>query len=558
MKKIIKQGTLLLAMCLSGFVISCKSQKNNDKQAVADKVFINGKIYTADTAKPMAEAMAIKGNKIVAVGSTEQISKLVTKETKTIDLKEHLVIPGLNDAHFHSFSNAPVGHQIQLPWEPSWSQVLEAVEKAIKEVPEGTWITGLAGVNVIDDLKADRFSLDKIAPNHPVYISTWFSHGEIINTKAMNLFGIDERIKDPLGGWFIRVENSDVITGKFHEYAQWPLRRQLINFNLNDKQLVDAMQAQTNELIQNGVTSIQDMPILDPDRYLKVLEDSKIPIRVRYMRMPNTSPTSRDIEESKNLPEYPLKNLHVRATGTKWFLDGTPMERVAATRKAYADSDNPNWKGKMSFTNNEIKRILTKEEDWRGQVLLHTHGDRSAEIIINTMESIKGVDWKSKRVRMEHGDGVVEDLIPRAADLGAVIVQQPHHLVLGDIIESRFGHKHFFKFKSLLDANIPLAFGTEGIESPFAAFVYALNHPFDSKESLTREEVIDGFTKGAAFAEFEEKVKGQIKVGMLADIAILSQDILTVPEEKIVETKSIMTIVDGKIVYDSKALTTSM
>ena len=554
--KNIKQLSALSVLCMVFILTSCMNKRSGSDQEkmIADKILINGKIYTANTDYPIAEAIAIKDNKIIAVGTTTEITEFASENTQKIDLENHLVIPGFNDAHFHSFSNAPVGHQIEFPWEPSWDQVLEAVKKAVKETPEGTWITGLAGVKVIDDPKADRFSLDKIAPNHPVYISTWFSHGEIINTNAMNLFGLNEKEKDPLGGWFIRVEGSDVITGKFHEYAQWPLRRQLINFNLDDAKLIEAMKAQTEELLSYGVTSIQDMPLLDPDRYLKVLEDSKIPIRVRYMRMPNTTPTGRDTEEVKDLPEYPLNNKLVRATGTKWFLDGTPMERVAATRKEYAD--RPNWKGRMSFTDEEIKRILSKEDEWRGQILLHTHGDRSAEIIINTMESIEGVDWKSKRVRLEHGDGVVEDLIPRAANLGAVIVQQPHHLVLGDIIRARFGHEHFFKFKSLLNANIPLAFGTEGIEGPFSAFAYALHHPFDTKESLTREEVIDGFTKGAAFAEFEENRKGQIKEGMLADLAVLSQDILTIPEEKIVETTSIMTIVDGKIVYDTKVLST--
>ncbi|WP_196891510.1 amidohydrolase [Aureivirga marina] len=557
MKKL-KQVFSLTVLCMLFLFSSCKSRRSNpdSEMIIADKVLINGKVYTADTENPIVEAIAIKGNKIISVGTTEEVLKLAAEDTEKIDLQNHLVIPGFNDAHFHSFSNAPVGHQIKLPWEPSWEQVLEAVKKAVKEVPEGTWITGLAGVKVIDDEKSDRFSLDKIAPNHPVYISTWFSHGEIINTKAMKLFGLDEKVKDPLGGWFIRKEGSDVITGKFHEYAQWPLRRQLMDFNLNDQQLTEAMKAQTEELLSNGVTSIQDMPILAPDRYLKVLEDSKIPIRVRYIRMPNTTPTGRDTEESKNLPTYPIENKLVKATGTKWFLDGTPMERVAAIRKEYADK--PNWKGKMSFTNSEIKEILANPDtEWRGQVLFHTHGDRSAEIIINTMESMKGVDWKSKRVRMEHGDGVVEDLIPRAANLGAIVVQQPHHLVLADIVKSRFGHEtHFFKMKSLLNANIPLAFGTEGVEGPFSAFAFALNHPLDSNESLTREEVIDGFTKGSAYAEFEEHHKGQIKKGMLADIAVLSQDILTIPVEKIVETKSIMTIVDGKIVYDTKELNT--
>ncbi|AEV36660.1 Amidohydrolase 3 [Pseudovibrio sp. FO-BEG1] len=185
-------------------------------------ILSNGQIYTASPDNPHAEAVAIQDNRIVAVGSTKDILAMAGPNTQQIDLKGKFVVPGLNDAHYHSFSNAPVGHQIELPWEPTWEQVLEAVEKATNDVPEGTWILGLAGVDVIEDLKADRFSLDKIAPNHPVYISTWFSHGEVMNTNAMNIFGVDENAPDPLGGWHIREAASDKITGKFHEYVQWP------------------------------------------------------------------------------------------------------------------------------------------------------------------------------------------------------------------------------------------------------------------------------------------------------------------------------------------------
>lgn len=183
----IKKTTTLALLCLA-ILSSCTQKKPNTKSIAPDKILINGKVYTADSDNPYAEAIAIKGSQIIAVGTTDEINKLANAQTKTIDLKNHLVIPGINDAHFHSFSNAPVGHQIELQWEPSWEQVLEAVKKAVNETPEGTWITtSMAGVNVIEDLKADRFSLDKIAPNHPVYISTWFSHGEIINTEAMKL-----------------------------------------------------------------------------------------------------------------------------------------------------------------------------------------------------------------------------------------------------------------------------------------------------------------------------------------------------------------------------------
>lgn len=522
----------------------------------ADLLLTNGKIYTADPANPNAEAVAIRGNKIVAVGSTKNIAALAGPKSQTIDLKGHRVIPGLNDAHYHTFSNAPVGHQVELPWEPTWDQVLEAVEAATKEVPEGALIMGLAGVKIIEDEKADRFSLDKIAPNNPVYISTWFSHGEVMNTKAMEIFGVAENAPDPLGGWFIRKPGSKKITGKFHEYVQWPLRRKLLDLYLDDEKMIQVIKEESDRLLRWGVTSIQDMPLVTPERYLRLIDKAELPIRIRYIRIPTTTTEARDVTESADLPEHPFGNSFITATGTKWFLDGTPMERVAATIKSYKDHPSKtDWKGRMFFDEAQIKDMLSKPEEWRDQLLLHCHGDRCAKNVMDGMEAISKTGWAEKRLRIEHGDGIAGDLIPQAARLGVTVVQQPHHFVLKDIIKARYGqYTKFFKLRSLLEAGIPLAFGTEGLESPYAAFSFAVKHPFDIKESISREQVVDAFTRTAAFSEFKENDKGQIKSGMLADIAVLSQDLFSVPLEKVKDTQSLLTIIDGKVAYDAGQL----
>lgn len=560
---VFKTVALLLA---ATFLASCEKQTPGGPQSATqdqpqtavsnnppDLVLTNGRVYTADPSNPRAEAIAILDNRIMAVGATQEILALASPETQRIDLKQHFVIPGLNDAHYHTFSNTPVGHQLELPWEPSWEQVLAAVEAAAEVVPEGTWITGLAGVDVVEDEHADRFSLDKISPNHPVYISTWFSHGEIINTAAMRLLEVDETEPDPLGGWFVRVAGSDRVTGKFHEYAQWPLRRRLVDLNLSDDELVAALRMDSERLLGFGVTSIQDMPIMEPMRYLRVLDKAELPLRVRYIRMPTTTPDRRNVDEARDVPEYPFENRLVTATGTKWFLDGTPMERGAALRQDYAD--RPGWRGKLSFTGPEVDEILDNAGEWKGQVLFHCEGDLCAEVVLDSMERVGNADWPGKRVRIEHGVGVIGELIPRAAKLGAIIVQQPQHLVISYIFTTRYGEQtQFFPLRSLTEAGIPLAMGTEGLESPYDAFPYAVNHPLNPNESLTREQVIDGFTSVAAFAEFEENNKGRIAEGMLADIAVLSQDLLTAPVDKLAETRSILTIVDGRIAYDAKIL----
>ncbi|MGB1239746.1 MAG: amidohydrolase family protein, partial [Pseudomonadales bacterium] len=315
----------------------------------------------------------------------------------------------------------------------------------------------------------------------------------------------------------------------------------------------EVIKEEADKLLRWGVTSIQDMPLVTPERYLRLIDKADLPIRIRYIRIPTTTTEGRDVDESADLPKHPFGNPKITASGTKWFLDGTPMERVAATRKAYAD--RPGWKGRMFFDNQQIEEMIAKPEEWRGQLLLHCHGDRCAENVMDSMQAVSDGDWKAKRLRIEHGDGIVGELIDQAAELGVIAVQQPHHLVLQQIFRSRYGEDtQFLRLRSLIEAGVPLAFGTEGLDSPYAAFPYAVNHPLDASESITREQVVDGFTRVAAFAEFEEQQKGQIKAGMLADIAVLSQNLLNVSMEKITETQSLLTIVDGEIAYDAGEL----
>ena len=522
---------------------------------LADLVLINGVVYTADPEQPSVQAIAIRGNRILATGSTAEIKKFADAETQLVDLAGNFVTPGFNDTHYHTFANQNFGHQLKLPWEPSWDQILQAVKAKTASVPKGEWIVGLAGVAMVDDENADRFSLDEVSPDHPVFIGSWFSHGEVVNSRGLRDLQVAEDQPDPKGGRFVRVGDTQTITGKVHEYAQWPLHRRLADIHLDDEALVDIMQAESDKLLRHGVTSIQDMPILNPERYLAALKTADLPIRVRYVRMPNTTPDGRDVGESLHLPEYPIDgNSRVKATGTKWFLDGTHIERWAARRESY--TDRPGWRGKMSFSAADLDEMLANEDEWKGQMLFHSEGDLATAMLLRAMERTGRKDWPAQRVRIEHGTGILRDLVEKTAELGVIVAQQPHHLSISFMFQERMGAgaRDWFPLRSLVDAGVKLTMGTEGIESPYATFPYAINHPLNPDESLTREEVIDGFTRHAAYAEFEEHDKGTIAAGMLADIAVHSQNLLTVPADAIKDTVSLMTIVDGVIAYDAGQL----
>ncbi len=534
---------ILISLCLT--LAFC------GQQPTADMILVNGKVFTADPSQPNAEAVAISGERILAVGNSDEMVALADSDTKRIDLQGHTVIPGINDAHYHFLLNPPGGYNLSFQnMEPSWQETQDALAKAVKELPAGTWIFGTVGLTIVMEPEATRFALDRIAPNHPVYLSAFYGHGDIINTEAMHALEIAEEELDPMGGYFERVSGSKQINGKIFEYAQWSLRRRLAGF-VSNADLIEDLQDLAEQAIRFGITSIQDMPIISPDRYIELLREAQLPIRVHMIRFPTATVDGRDLTEGRDLPLHPFESSPFRVSGTKWILDGTPLERGGSLRGTYLD--RPGWSGRLNFPEEEIASMVRESLQWDDQLLVHCAGDRPVEAVFNAMEQISEVDWTEKRVRIEHGDGVVADLIPRARRLGAVVVQNPTHLSLGDIMRERY-EKPLFPYRSLLEAGVPLAFGSDGPMNPYLNIMFAVTHPINPSEALTREQAVEAYTRVSAFAEFEEQEKGTIAAGKLADIAVLSQDIFTVPVEALPGTQSILTLVGGKIVYDADEL----
>ena len=191
------------------------------KQTTPEMILYNGKIFTSDTKQPNAEAIAIRGERILAVGSNEEIKKLAGAKTRIIDLQNRIVTPGFNDAHNH-FMPKPPGFNLRLTdLEPSWAETVEAIKNAVKETPKGQWVFGEIGGNVIAETEANRATLDRLAPEHPVILETYFGHGLIVNSKAMTLLNIGENEANPLGGFFERDAATKKLNGRMFEYAHW-------------------------------------------------------------------------------------------------------------------------------------------------------------------------------------------------------------------------------------------------------------------------------------------------------------------------------------------------
>ena len=524
------------------------------QQTAPDLILYNGKIFTSDTKQPNAEAIAIGGERILAVGSDEEIKKLSNAKTRLIDLQMRVVTPGFNDAHFH-FMPDPKGFNLRFATlEPDWKETSAAIEAAVKQVPAGGWIFGNVGSTVVLNEQVTRAALDKIAPNHPVLLRAYYGHGYVVNSRAMPLLQITDEEADPMGGHFERITNSKKINGRFWEYAEWKPNRILVN-QVSDADAIKELKKMADEAINFGITSMQIMSSMPVDRFAKLLVRADLPIRVRAIPFAMTSPTKRDLSEFQMLSKLNFLNSKVKASGIKWVLDGTPFERGAALRQPY--QDRPDWHGRLNFPESEIPEMVRESLRLKQQILFHCAGDRAAELVLDALETVGAgkIDWRQKRVRIEHGDGVSGDLIERAKKLGVVVVQNPTHFSIVETIYARFSPQtKFFTARSLIDAGIPFALGSDGAMNPYLNIMLAAINPARLGETITREQAVKAYTFYSAYAEFGEQEKGSLTKGKLADLVVLSQDIFTAPVPELPKTQSVLTLVGGKIVRDAKIL----
>ena len=524
------------------------------QKAAPDLILYNGKIFTSDAAQPNTEAIAIGGERISAVGGSDEIKKLAGAKTRLINLQMRVVTPGFNDAHFH-FMPDPQGFDLQFKTlEPGWEEATAAIEAAVRRVPAGTWIYAYVGSTVVLNEQVTRSALDRIAPNHPVLLRAFYGHGYIVNSKAMPLLQISEEEPDPMGGRFERVGNSKKINGRFWEYAEWKTNRILAS-QTTDAKAIEGLKKIADEAVGFGITSMQIMSFMPVDRFARLLVRADLPIRVRAIPFATTSPKGRDLSEFEMLSKLNFPNSKVTASGIKWVLDGTPIERGAAFRQPY--DNRSGWRGRLNFPENVISEMVRESLRFKQQILFHCAGDRTAEAVFDALETVGGgkIDWRQKRVRIEHGDGVIGDLIPRAKNLGVIIVQNPSHFAqIGDMDNRPESLKKLAPLRSLIEAGIPVAIGSDGPMNPFLNIMLASIHPARPTEAVTREQAVKAYTFYSAYAEFAEQEKGSLSKGKLADLTVLSQDIFTAPVPELPKTQSVLTIVGGKIVYDVKVL----
>ncbi|MBJ6108329.1 amidohydrolase [Hymenobacter sp. BT523] len=523
------------------------------QQAAPDYVLTGGKIFTADPARPYAQALAVRGERIVAVGSTAEIARLAGPRTRRVDLRGRTVVPGFNDAHTHLPPGHLPGHFFDFPKAdmipgPRSAQVLDTVAALAGREPEGRWLIGEIGRDALMDPQLRRADLDLVAPRHPVLLRTPWGHGSIVNTAALRLLGVEDSDVAPLGGAYGRLPDVGQLNGLLSEYGDWAPRR-TFSGKIADSTWVHSLKAYGAEALRFGITSVQDMADgLPPDQTIRVVKAAGLPLRLRVIPFPMTSKRGINRREWTGVERHPAPR--ARVDGVKYILDATPLEGGALMRRPYPG--RPGWYGQLNFPVDTVRQLLRTALAGSEPLMLHISGDSTASLVLRLMSQLgDAATWRQKRVRFEHGDGLAADLQPRARALGIVVVQNPSHFI-NAALDPQHGAPATLRgsFRSLLESGIPFALGSDGPSNPYLNILFACTLA-DPKETLTREQAVRAYTAGAAYAEFQEQQKGTLAPGKLADLAVLSQDIFTVPLPALPGTVSELTMVGGRVVYEA-------
>ncbi|MDQ6902460.1 MAG: amidohydrolase [Bacteroidota bacterium] len=511
-------------------------QQFNGYSQQADLILFNGKIFTSDTSQIIVAALAIKGNRILAVGTNETIEKLATSKTKKIDLGGKTVVPGFNDAHDHLGWLIPVGKNFITPFSvPGLSKedVVDSLSRLVKQVSSGQWVYGTIGLTVLNDTSIRRRLLDSIAPDNPIMLVIEWGHGLVLNTKALMVCHIADKASDPLSGWYEREKGTRFLTGALYEGAQFPAWQALAVSEPDN--LLKALRLHAREEIMLGITTVQNMSsTLQGNAAKKFFKEAKLPVRTRIIPMPGSTEKGRNLAEWNN--KYTKLTPLTYVSGIKYVIDGTPLEQTALMTKPYPNRNG--WYGKLNYPIDTIRQILKEALTTNRQLMMHIVGDSSTKIILQLMKVMASPEiWKTKRVRIEHGVGIITAAtIKEVKNMGIIIVHTP-----------QYGKKS--PLKTWLKLGIPLAIGPDALINPFLNIMFMTTQQVDREENISREEAVIAYTKGSAYAEFTDRDKGTLTPGKVADLAVLSQDIFTIPAPQLPSTKSVLTIIDGKIVY---------
>jgi predicted amidohydrolase YtcJ len=542
----------------------------------ADLVLRGGKVATLVSDKPTAEAVAIRGERIVAVGTAEEIGLLIGPQTKVMDTTGKLVVPGFIEGHGHFLSLGEQKLKLDVSDATSWQEVIERVAAAAKQTPKGKWIDGrgwhqgkwrvppepeVQGYPVVT-------ALSRATPDHPVVLTHGSGHMCLANAKAMELAGVTAGTKSPAGGEILR-DPAGQPTGVFRETAGGLIYRaharalsERTPQQVREEQLA-AIRLATEECLKFGVTSFQDAgsSTADVDLFKELADRGELQVRLWVMLNESNGVLARRLAGYRMVGQG-KGFLTVR--GIKRMVDGALGTHGAWLLEPY--DDLPASTGLNTLPLDELRKTaeLAIEHDY--QLCVHAIGDRANREVLSVMEETfrRHADKRDLRWRIEHAQHLHPEDIPRFARLGVIASMQANHATSdGPFVVQRLGQRRAaegaYAWRTLLDAKAVVINGTDvPVEriDPIACFFSSVTRQMASgatffpEQAMTREEALRSYTAAAAWAAFEENDKGTIAPGKLADLVVLSDDLLTISAEQIPKVRVETTIVGGKVMYD--------
>jgi predicted amidohydrolase YtcJ len=553
-------GILLLTLSLMNVPVHA------DKPAlVADTIIINAVVHTMNPAQPTAEAVAIYANRIVAVGSTKDVRKLAGPNTRTIDANKRLLLPGFNDAHTHFLSGGFQLSSVDLRDASSPQEFAARIKAFAAKLPKGRWITG-------GDWDHERWPdaklptkelIDSVTADTPVFVNRLDGHMALANSLALRLAGVTRQTVDPPGGVIVR-DKSGEPTGVLKDAAQSFVWKVVPPASFEER--LEAARAASNYAASLGVTSVQDMSAgTDVGVYQTLLDRGELKTRIYAV-----SPLPAWERVARTGVRAHFGSEMLRVGGLKGFSDGSLGSTTALFYEPYRD--DPSTSGiagdEMYPEGAMLERV--READRAGlQVMIHAIGDRANDLILSMYEQVERENGqRDRRFRIEHAQHLRPQDVPRFARDQVIASMQPYHAIDdGRWAEKRIGKeraKTTYAFRSLLDSGATLAFGTDWTVAPLNPLltVYAAvtRRTIDGKnpngwvpeQKISVAEAVRGYTVGSAYAEFQENVKGSIAVGKLADLVLLSRDIFRIDPKEIENVKVLLTMVDGRVVYEER------
>jgi len=523
--------------------------------------FINGKVYTVNENQPLAQAVVVQDSKIIFVGSDDDAKKIIDKNTDVVDLNGKLMLPGFNDNHVHFLTGGFYLLGIDLRPANSTSEFKQILKDYAKRYP-GKWITGGYWDHEkweVKDLPSKEM-IDEVVSDQPVFVERLDGHMGVANSYALKLAGITRETENPDGGLIVKDPKTGEPTGVLKDNAMEILTKHIPD--ATEEENYDALLAALNEAKRLGVTSIQDMSYLDA---LTVYERAKNEGILTCRIFSRWAIADYNYLVKKNIKAGYGDNL-IRMGSLKGFADGSLGSSTAWFFEKYVQDTTTSGLAMDIITDGSMEKWCMDADKNGLQICVHAIGDKANSYMLDLYAKIikENPTW-DRRFRIEHAQHVRFDDIKRFAELGVIASVQPYHCIDDGVwAEKRIGPerlKYTYPFKSFLDAGVKLCFGTDWYVAPLNPLlgIYAAvtRRTLDGKnpdgwipeQKITVEDAIKCYTLNSAYASFEEKIKGSIETGKLADLVVLSDDILSIDPVKIKDTEVIMTIFDGKIIY---------